>query len=381
MKRTIIEFHVIQTVPPSVLNRDESGSPKTAVYGGTRRARVSSQSWKRAMRQDFREHLDDTDIGLRTKQIVAILAERITDKAPDLASRATGLAAEALKAGGIKTAVPKAKDKTVEEAGYLVFLSNRQYDGLATAAVKAERAAEKLSAKEAKEILKLDHSLDIALFGRMVADSKDLSVDAACQVAHALSTHTAQTEFDYYTAIDDVKDDADETGAAMLGTVEFNSSTLYRYAALDVALLMANLGDERAVVESVEAFARSFVRSMPSGKRNTFANRTLPDLVAVRVRDTQSINLVGAYERPVPLSATEGRVEASIERFAAHAAEVEKEYDEQPLHAWYTLVGELPGNLAGDPGRAAVLGERLPLKELVDALSSTVAARLVRKPR
>lgn len=147
--------------------------------------------------------------------------------------------------------------------------------------------------KAAKAALSRDHSVDVALFGRMVADDANLNVDAACQVAHAISTHAVATEFDYYTAVDD-QNPAEETGAGMIGTIEFDSATLYRYATINVPALLRSLGDTEATAQAVEAFVRSFATSMPTGKQNTFANRTAPDAVVVMVRPDRPVNLVGA---------------------------------------------------------------------------------------
>ncbi|GLZ77715.1 type I-E CRISPR-associated protein Cas7/Cse4/CasC [Actinorhabdospora filicis] len=366
MIRTIVDFHVLQTVPPSNLNRDDNGSPKTAVYGGKRRARVSSQAWKRAIRDAFGVLLDRDALGHRTKQVVEVLAARITAVAKDLEHVAAELAAETLTAADITVKPPKGKDKAIAEAGYLVFLSNRQYDRLAAAAVEAHRADRKPDKKTVRSIVDSTHSVDIALFGRMIADSPDYNVDAACQVAHALSVHAVDNEYDYYTAVDDAKKAKEETGAGMIGTIEFNSATLYRYAAVDVDLLRANLGDDDATVAAVAAFARAFVTSMPSGKMTTFGNRTLPDLVAVRVRRTQPVNLVGAFESAVRPSDT-GRVADAVTALGDYTGAVETQFEEQPDAAWACSVGEkVP----------PVLGERVTIGALVDGLARLVHGRL-----
>ena len=145
--------------------------------------------------------------------------------------------------------------------------------------------------------------------------------------------HAVENEYDYFTAVDDHKNaDAEEdAGAGMIGTVEFNSSTLYRYATVDVDRLHDNLGDAKATRRAVEAFVRAFVLSMPTGKQNTFANRTLPDAVLVVLRETQSINLVGAFEEAV---AEQPRIPAAIDRLAAHPREVQQAYGETPVAAW-----------------------------------------------
>ncbi|ASU80754.1 type I-E CRISPR-associated protein Cas7/Cse4/CasC [Actinopolyspora erythraea] len=368
MSRTMIDIHVLQTVPPSNLNRDDTESPKTAVYGGVRRSRVSSQAWKRATRVDFESHLDSSELGTRTKRVVEWLAEEITAQAPELESRATELATETIKAVGIEVKAPE--KETSPQSGYLLFLSRRQIQNLAGAAIEAAETDDVRKAlKEAKvkDLADREHSVDIALFGRMVADQADINVDAAAQVAHAISVHPVETEFDYYTAVDDRNQDH-ETGAGMIGTVEFNSSTLYRYATIDVNRLADNLGDTTAVRRAVEAFLESFVRSMPSGKQNTFANRTLPEAVVVLARDSQPINLVGAFENPVREPVHSGRVKRAADALLEEAQEIERAYGEQPIDSWVTRVGE-------DTASLDELGSNVSLTEMVTQLGELVGTR------
>ena len=373
MNRTIIDIHILQTVPPSNLNRDDTGSPKTAVYGGVRRARVSSQAWKRATRTMFASELDTSELGLRTKRVVEVLSERIRARAPELDDRSEELAKATLEAVGIKTS-PAGKGKA-DESGYLLFLSARQYDNLAEAAVAASAEKDLKAGLKARDVRKLadhGHSVDIALFGRMVADASDLNVDAAAQVAHAISVHAVENEYDYYTAVDDRKEDQEETGAGMIGTVEFNSATLYRYANVDVNRLMDNLGDQEATRRAVEAFVRTFVTSMPTGKQNSFANRTLPDTVVARVRDTQPISFVGAFEEPVTAGSTTGRVARAAERLAQYAVDVENTYDQIPLASWVVQVGPSTKVLTK-------LGRSGSLDEMVKGLGDLAAQRLAEK--
>ncbi len=300
MTRMFIDVHVLQTVPPSNINRDDTGSPKTAVYGGVRRARVSSQAWKRATRTEFRALVDPTTLGVRTKRVVELVAERIDNRIADTEKRLAA-ATQVLKDAGIVLEKPKKRkdveEDLVEQSKYLLFLSATQIDRLAQLAVDADGGT-KIDKAVAKAAARGSDSIDVALFGRMVADSADLSVDAAAQVAHAISVHGVNNEFDYFTAVDDRAPD-DNAGAGMIGVVEYNSSTLYRYATVNVEMLEKNLGDKSATVHAVETFLKAFVRSMPTGKQNTFANRTLPDAVVISLRTDQPINLVGAFEEPV----------------------------------------------------------------------------------
>ncbi|MGQ0841640.1 type I-E CRISPR-associated protein Cas7/Cse4/CasC [Actinokineospora sp.] len=372
--RTIVDIHVIQTVPPSNLNRDDTGSPKSAVYGGTRRSRVSSQAWKRATRDAFDTLLDRTELGVRTKRVVELIGDEITRQDAALKEQSPALAKAVLEAAGIKIKAAR-KAEAPEESGYLLFLSHRQAANLAELAVRAAHEAGddkvQIDKGEARARADRDHSVDVSLFGRMVADVTDLNVEAAAQVAHALSVHSVANEYDYFTAVDDHKkaDAEEDAGAGMIGTVEFNSATLYRYATVDIDRLQDNLGQADVTRRAIEAFTRAFVSSMPTGKQNTFANRTLPDAVLVVVRESQSINLVGAFEDAVVDGEKGGRIPASIWRLANHATELHAAFDETPVACWSFGAGERVEPLAE-------LGERSTFDGTVRALGTLVAERL-----
>lgn len=392
MSRTILDVHVLQTVPPSNLNRDDTGSPKSALYGGVRRARVSSQAWKRATRRSFAELLDPADLGVRTKRGAEILATRISTLEPSIgAAEALVLAAETLQAAtGSKIEVPKRKADAAKKKGenepppessYLMFLSSQQFDGLARLAVEGAadiKAFLKVKSNKdwARRIADTRHSVDIALFGRMVADATDINVDAATQVAHAISVHEVENESDYYTAVDD-HNGAAEPGAGMIGTVEFNSATLYRYAALDVDLLRRNLGEglredeplTEPVRRAVQAFVHGFVASLPTGKINTFGNHTLPDVVVVKLRTTRPISFAAAFEEPVAKDNTGGYLRTACERLAAYIPDIERAYGADDTTTWLLRVGAGTEKLSG-------LGTEVTLRELVDAAGVAVADRL-----
>ncbi|RLP74945.1 type I-E CRISPR-associated protein Cas7/Cse4/CasC [Mycetocola tolaasinivorans] len=372
MTRTIIDISLLQTVPPSNINRDDTGSPKTAIFGGVRRARVSSQAWKRATRLDFAGRLNRDELGERTKRVVEVVTERVLAAEADVDPEAARTVVESIfKAAGIKVTAPKKPENAPAESGYLLFLSNQQSQHLAEVAVAALRSDEPdavIKAAAPKKILASTHSVDIALFGRMIAEDTSLNVDAAVQVAHAISVHAVNTEFDYFTAVDDVKSSAegeDNSGAAMIGTVEFNSSTLYRYATVDVDRLLDNLGDVEATRRAVTAFVESFVRSMPTGKQNTFANRTLPEGVVISVRDSQGINLVGAFERPIE----QDRVAGSSAALRDYSIEVDANYGTAPVISWVVQTGA-----ATEPLRE--LGTKSSLDEAIVALGDVVAERI-----
>lgn len=391
--RIILDVHALQNVPPSNINRDDTGAPKTAIYGGVTRARVSSQAWKRATRRYFDGLLDPSELGVRTKRVAELLAERIAALNPDLGGpQALAVAAEVLQTAiGSKIEPPKRKAEAAKkngdpepapESSYLMFLSARQLDHLAALAVEGAGdikafLKDKDAKARAKKIADGRHSVDIALFGRMVADSTDINVDAAAQVAHAISVHRAEIESDYFTAVDDRNTDA-EPGAGMIGTVDFNSATLYRYAALDVDLLEKNLGKgldtdqapATPVRRAVEAFLDGFVSSLPTGKINTFGNHTLPDAVVVKLRATRPVSFVSAFEKPITADVTSGHMEHACARLADYAPEIERAYGDDTCQTWVLRIGPATAKLAG-------LGTETPsLARLVDSVGAAIAQRL-----
>ena len=327
MNRLYIDFHVIQTVPPSCVNRDDTGSPKTAIYGGARRARVSSQAWKRAMREVFRDNLKESELGVRTKRIIELVAKKIVELDSSKAEEAKPLAEKIINLAGITT-----KDG---EAKALFFIGTQQAKNLAELALSDEP-----NKKQAQAALLKDHAIEIALFGRMVADEPSLNTDATAQVAHCISTHVVTNEYDYFTAADDMKSHEEDAGAGMIGTVEFNSSTLYRYATVAAHELYNQLSeDSQALSRAIAEFARAFIISMPTGKQNTFANRTLPDAVMVAVRTDQPINLAGAFEMPVKASSDGGYRDTSIKALCQYAREVYDSFAQPPCKAYVIGTG------------------------------------------
>ncbi|MEW5826367.1 MAG: type I-E CRISPR-associated protein Cas7/Cse4/CasC [Candidatus Bipolaricaulota bacterium] len=313
--KNVLEIHILQNFAPSNLNRDDTGSPKDAIFGGTRRGRISSQCLKRAMREHFRESglLVEEDLALRTKRVVQPLAEALHSRGRSVTESEAIIA---LALSGLELKVSDGKSQ------YLLFLAEREIERVAglidehwdslVKLVQGESGGEKASKKAAKttvppELVKamgaaLDggKAVDVALFGRMVADRPEAGRDAAAQVAHAISTHKVDREFDFYTAVDDLQPD-DTAGADMLGTVEFDSACYYRYALIDLDKLVENLqGDRALALKGVEAFLCASVHAEPTGKQNSFAAHNPPSLVAFTVRKNASPrSLANAFERPV----------------------------------------------------------------------------------
>ncbi|PSK89412.1 CRISPR system Cascade subunit CasC [Murinocardiopsis flavida] len=314
----IIELHLIQSFPTSNLNRDDLGQPKSVTFGGALRSRVSSQCLKRSARDLFEDvGLAEGETAVRTKRLLQEAAVQMAGKeGATVTDEHETVVREALRQMGFEL-------DTNDLTQYLLFVGKSAVTDLADycAANKdslvkaaAKRAKEKKEKKDkptgdvldqARKILNARKSVDIALFGRMIADNKDFNIDAASQVAHAISTHSVGVEYDFYTAVDDLKPEA-EAGADMIGTVDFNAACYYRYANLDLAQLRKNLFgkdatdvDEDLVERATSAWLNAFIRAVPSGKQNSMAARTMPDTLLAVVRDSGAWNLANAFLKPV----------------------------------------------------------------------------------
>ena len=353
-----LEFHVIQNFAPSNLNRDDTGAPKDALFGGYRRARVSSQCFKRAIRFAAHDHafIDQAHQGVRTKKLKDLLEKALVERGRSDAQVRIGTA---LSAAGLKV-----KDDGKTE--YLLFLGNSEVSRFAqlihehwdelgsivpAASGKDATKTKKESkaglppelVKKAKGLLDGGKAVDVALFGRMLADLPEVNQDAACQVAHAISTHKVEREFDYFTAVDDMGG-PDETGAGMIGQVEFNSASFYRYAVLDIRKLLSNLqSDVDLTLAAIEAFAQAMPRAMPTGKQNTFAAHNPPSFVGVCLRHSAPLNLANAFERPILPRFDKPLTLVSVEELAAYETKLAAAYaDSRDAWAYLDLTGVWP---------------------------------------
>jgi CRISPR system Cascade subunit CasC len=341
--KTLIEIHVLQNFAPSNLNRDDTGAPKDAFFGGTRRARVSSQCNKRAVREYFKSENDEY-FASRTKRIVDSLIQRVelkvkgeTSYSQEILEKAITAAINCIGSGDKKVKVDKDKKSGQLKTDVLLFLSNAETDALATAIEVnfSELLKTKISSEVAKVITdsldgkesKSRLTLDIALFGRMLAVMPEKNQNAACQVAHAISTHAVEREFDFYTAVDDLKPE-DSAGADMMGTVEFNSACYYRYAVVDWAKLTENLqGDAELAAKGLRTFLQGFVMAEPTGKQNSFAAHNPPEFVAVTVcHDAAPRNLANAFETAIRAKAGESLTRKSAEVLASKGRVLETAY-------------------------------------------------------
>lgn len=342
----LIELHILQSFPVSCLNRDDVGAPKTATFGGVNRARISSQCLKRAIRLYAKDLCPDLYAGERSKLIVepiAKVAQRYgtpPDKALEISKKFCDELAtfdeSAFKSKGIL------KVKT------LMFLSpgEREEIGIELAKISENGKDTKGLDKKIKSAAgkvheaKLKDAADIAFFGRFVATDHSLTLEGAAMFSHALSTHRADNEIDFFTAVDDRQredptiEDEDRAGSGMMGTVEFTSAVYYRYVGLNLGMLedADHLGsfsiDHRRKV--VDTFLRSSMIAVPSARRNSMNANTLPGYVLGLVKDQgQPLQLINAFEKPV--FSKNGLMEGSIAALKGYRELLEKTWGITPV--------------------------------------------------
>ena len=332
-----LEIHLIQSFPPANLNRDENGMPKSTIFGGRPRARISSQCQKRAARKYYHQYaeLDPAHFADRSRNWIPELKSKLVKAGiPD--EQAELVARLALKEG------LKLKFNDKNEATTIVFLGKTELDAIAEILIKNWSAIESSLREEKPKLPQKDPNIakaiekalvdtgkpgDVALFGRMMASLPTVNVDAAVQVAHAISINALQQEFDFFTAVDDLGS-SEDTGADHMGETGYNSSTYYRFAVLDKEQLVENLGGTEHLGSIIKAFATAFIHAVPSGHQNGFAAHTRPALVMVVVREGQPISLVDAFENPVAPSGGFSLLENAVKALDEYWGSLIKMYGE-----------------------------------------------------
>ena len=319
-----LQLHYLTIYPLSNPNRDDQGRPKTATYGGAPRLRISSQSLKRAARlSDVMQSDLEGHLGERTQRIGEVIRDALADDGVDGDAAADIAANVADVFGKIDT---KAKDDGRIRTRQLAFVSPEER---ACAIELARKAAAGEPLPDVKELKKAvlrhaDGAADVAMFGRMLADDPDFNRDAAVQVSHALTTHRALVEDDFYTAVDDLKRPAEDAGAGFVGDAGFGSGVFYTYACVNAALLKENLdGDTALAARAAGALAEALATSTPSGKRNSFAHQTFASFVMAESGDRQPRSLAGAFFRPVT---GDDLLEASVDELRKTAEALDAAY-------------------------------------------------------
>jgi len=395
-----IELHMIQNFAPSCLNRDDTNSPKDCEFGGYRRARISSQCLKRAIRRQFGDEglVGKNDLAVRTRLLVPEIMKLLVDQGKDENAANTAVKA-ALQ--GIKIATDK-DDKTE----YLIFMAqneiqaiadlcNRHWDTLSVAKDTEAEKDEKKSAKQKKKekraaipsevigdmkrILKDGKAADLALFGRMFADNPNFNVDAAAQVAHAISTHKITMDMDFFTAVDDLQT-AEESGAGMMGTIGFNSACFYRYSVVDVGQLMENLGTDKEMAKrTVDGFLRSSIMAIPTGKQTTMAAHNPPSLIMVVIRSSgQPWSLANAFAYPVrpQFAGNKDLITQSIDQMVRYHSDMLGVYGQRGIEfIGINLIGSHMDVSVGEPYTQFETVDRL-----VDAVKEKVHDSLASAP-
>ena len=326
-----LQLHVLTAYGPSNLNRDDTGRPKSVVFGGVPRLRVSSQSLKRAWRRSavFAEKLNG-HLADRTQRLGKDVLDRLRaggmeeDKALDAARAIAGVF------GKIKSE----KDENPTFIEQLAFVSPEERANAFALADQA-LAGDGMEVPQAATVLrKADTAADVAMFGRMLADSAAFNREAAVQVAHAVTTHRATAEDDYYTAVDDLKsrDELDDAGAGFVGVQEFGAGVFYLYICIDRGLLLRNLGNDRSVGDgSIAALVEAAATVAPGGKQASFASRARAFYVLGEKGTAQPRSLVAAFLKPVGGTDQGTHSIAALEDFrdrldAAYGASADERY-------------------------------------------------------
>ncbi len=318
----LIELHILQSFPVSCLNRDDVGAPKTAIFGGVNRARISSQCLKRAIREQAKELLPEFHQGIRTRYIIPLFVAAL-EKHNLAREKAEKLVRD------IAAFFNEIDNRDVRRVKTAMFLSPREVDEMAKQLVQVARNGD-VSGNNIKEACKSASRLDaadIAIFGRMVANDPSVGVEAAGMFSHAVSTHQADNDLDFFSAVDECKPDDVPAGAAITDTLEFTSATYYRYIALNLNLFADenHLGalsavDRKAVVDT---FLRAAILAVPGARKNSMNAHTAPGYVLGLFKDKgQPLQLVNAFEKPV--FSKNGLMDASISALKDHHDRLKK---------------------------------------------------------
>lgn len=295
-----VQLHFLTAYPPSNPNRDDQGRPKTAFYGGVPRLRLSSQSLKRAARlSDAMTQTLEGHMGERTQRLGEEVLRHLAGKgASD--KQAGEIAKEIADTFGKLDEVAITKNPAQVRIRQLAFISPEERNAAfewADRMLAGEKAPDNLKALVLRTA---DGAVDVAMFGRMLADDPEFNREAAVQLSHAITTHKAIVEDDWYTAVDDLKRPAEDAGAGFVGEAGFGSGVYYLYACVDTKLLVSNLAGDRDLARlAMAAAAEAFATSSPSGKRNSYSHHTRAGYIRAESGTQQPRSLASAFLKPV----------------------------------------------------------------------------------
>jgi CRISPR system Cascade subunit CasC len=319
-----IQLHALTIYAPSNLNRDDTGRPKTARFGGVERLRISSQALKRAIRTSdgFKDRLTQHR-GTRTQRLGETIQQHLVAKGqtPDAALEIARKIAEVF--GKLKD--PKDANPThIEQLAFISPEEQAQAIALADQAASGKKLPDKKDELVETLLRKADTAVDIAMFGRMLADNPEYNREAAVQIAHAITTHKVDVEDDFYTAVDDLKKSAEDAGAGFIGELGFGSGVFYTYACIDKALLASNLDGNAALADdAIAALIEGLATASPGGKQASFASRARASYLRAEKGGQQPRSLAAAFFKPVR---GEDLLSLSIKAIGDTAAAMDKAY-------------------------------------------------------
>jgi CRISPR system Cascade subunit CasC len=317
MSHKFVNIHELISHNPSCLNRDDMNMQKSAVFGGVRRARISSQCLKRAFRfsPTYKELLGDKSLRtLSTERLVEYIKEAMPDVDEDIIAKAVE---KGMPGGTVVTPWLKEEIQPLLKAILTYTISDK--DG-----IKIDDKKVKLAMTEF--IKSGISSVDVALSGRMCASGVLDNVEAAMSMAHAITTHAMEAEIDWFTAMDDLKEEADDAGAGHLNTQEFGAGVFYQYASVNIDLLAKNLGSDRKnALDIISRYLRVMATTTPTGKQHSFASHSLALFILISVSE-MPLSLANAFENPVK-KGRDGYVLSSVEAILDHWGKVHKSYE------------------------------------------------------
>ena len=338
----LYEIHMLKNYPPVNLNRDDTGAPKSCIFGGTARGRISSQCLNRSWRKSgiFADEIGAENLGTRTRKLPELVKDKL--KEMGVSDEYVRLLLPKLSGFGNKEGKENGKGNYTAQ---VIFYAPDDIDAVA-AAIKAKldgcASVKEVKALKAKELQEAVNgadvrpiTLDMALFGRMVTSDAFRDVDAAMQVAHAISTNKLNMESDYFTAMDDLLegDTMDESGSGMIGDTDYNSSCYYIYASIDTKILSENLENnpdrDELIRKAIPALIRAMALTNPSGKQNSFAGNVLPSAILVECKSEKvPVSYVNAFAKPVRPENANGNdlVRGSIQRLCAEADSIQRSF-------------------------------------------------------
>ena len=321
------QLHLLTVYPPSNPNRDDQGRPKTAVYGGVTRLRLSSQSLKRAARlSDAMKKGLEGHMGERTQRMGDEVRAHLLERGA-AESRADEIAKDIADLFGKVDEEAIKKNPAHVRIRQLAFVSPDERRAAFAWAERLLAGEEKPDNIKESVLRTADGAADVAMFGRMLAGDPDFNREAAVQLSHAITTHKAVVEDDYYTAVDDLKRPTEDMGAGFVGEAGFGSGVYYLYACIDNPLLLSNLDADRALARrAVEAVVEALATATPSGKRNSYNHHARAGYIRAEAGDTQPRSLASAFLEAVT---GENLMSASVQALEGMAGKLDHAYGPQ----------------------------------------------------